>query len=105
MDNPYRTYGVRWQPRTKRELIDWLIKSGRWNDTKSKLLAMERDQIKVIYNRIRVQLDIEFKARTPVHLYNGQASKNIPQTQTQNEVKHDRTNNATGGIERADGSR
>lgn len=73
MNSPYRTHGVWYSPRSKRELIDWLIKSGRWNDAKSKLLAMERDQIKAIYNRIRVQLDIEFKARTPVHLSNGQA--------------------------------
>lgn len=59
MNSPYRTYGVRWQPRTKRELIDWLIKSRRWNDTKSKLLAMETKQIRGIYNSIRQSIHID----------------------------------------------
>lgn len=95
--NPYRTPGVWRQPRTKRELIDWLVKSGRWNDTKSKLLAMETPQIREIYKRMRIKIELEAN-RNPL--------KNIPQTHTQtNEVKHDRTNNAVGGIERADGSR
>lgn len=59
MNSPYRTHGVWYSPRSKRELIDWLVKSGRWNDTKSKLLAMETKQIRGIYNSIRQQMNIE----------------------------------------------
>lgn len=91
--NQHYIKGVYWQPKTKKEIIESIVKSGRWNDTKTKLTYMDTKQLRAIYNRIR-QDQFSDIMRKP-----------IQQTHTQNEVKHDRTNNATGGIERADGSR
>lgn len=106
MNSPYRTPGAMFYvPRRKNELIDMIVKAG-WAGTKTALRQMEHRQLKAILIGQRNKHFNKSMMRNPVHLSNGQASKNIPQTHTQtNEVKHDRTNNAVGGIERADGSR
>lgn len=88
MNSPYHIKGTYWQPKTKKEIIESIVKSGRWNDTKTKLTYMDTKQLRAIYNRIR-QDQFSDIMRKPVHLDNGQASKNIPQTHTQNEVKHE----------------
>lgn len=48
-----RTYGGYYKPRTKKEFIYIIIKSGKWHDTQTKLRAMDIKQIAAIYHRIR----------------------------------------------------
>lgn len=50
---PYHSRGVYWKPRYKKDFINCIVQSGRWNDTKSKLMAMDIKQIAGIYHRIR----------------------------------------------------
>lgn len=78
MTNPYHTHGVFWQPRSKSQLIQCIVESGYWNGTKTQLKAMEQKQLRGIYNSIR------FKQMTNI-----MKQTHIPQTHTQNEVKHE----------------
>lgn len=48
-----RTNGIYWTPRSKRDLIGEIVKSGKWNDTQAKLKAMEIRQIRGIFHSIR----------------------------------------------------
>lgn len=95
MNSPYRTNGVWFKPRSKKELIDCIIKTGRWNGTKTALREKEAKQLRGIYNSLMQQITIDIM-RKPSHLDNGTAQDgenpltNIQQTHTQtNEVQHE----------------
>lgn len=60
MNSPYHIRGVFYQPRTKKELIEAIVESGYWNDTKSKLLGMDRKQVRAIYISIRLKQQVDF---------------------------------------------
>lgn len=75
--NQHHIKGVYWQPNSKKELIDCIIKSGRWNDTKTKLTYMDNKQLRAIYNRIRQDQFSEIMR------------KPMPQTNRTNEVENE----------------
>ncbi len=74
----YHIKGHNYKLRTKKDYIDWIIKSNAWATTKTKLNAMDINSLKDIKSII------EIKLMTKV------MQKPIPQTHTQtNEVQNE----------------
>ena len=60
ISSAYHIRGAFYQPRTKKELIEAIVTSGYWKDTKSKLQSMERPQIRGIFISIRLKQQVDF---------------------------------------------
>ena len=60
MTDNYHIRGAFFQPRSKKELIQAIVESGYWSDTKKKLLDMDRKQVRAIYISIRMKQQVDF---------------------------------------------
>lgn len=70
MNNPYHIHGLYWKPRTKKDFISEIIKSGKWNDTKSKLRMMDIKQLHQVFKAIRQNHFVEIM-RKPIEAVSG----------------------------------
>lgn len=53
MTNPYHIRGPNWKPKTKKDYIDLIVKSGYWTKTKKTLQDMD---IKAVIQEYKIML-------------------------------------------------